>query len=235
MSYNIGQFRRDMLNTQRYLTQIPFSIVPIRIQTDQSLSSQEFTDYAIQLTQSNAFAYGHNYYVKIGIRRAESAQTIIVNLQNSDQTNTNYQILDTIVIPEQDNSINQTVILELVFSPNASYNRVVLTLQRTAYDYTISNTEGTGGRLIEVDAEQVETAEIYNVLQVLQGVNYLRKIGVQGPPGLLMCINGQDIRIGPNGIYEIKNQYKITSIGFIIKESDETLDKRDYFILDYQY
>jgi hypothetical protein len=52
---------------------------------------------------------------------------------------------------------------------------------------------------------------------------------------MLMCINGEDIRIGPNGIYEINNGYKITFIGFVVQQSDQTPDKRDYFILDYQY
>jgi len=59
---------------------------------------------------------------------------------------------------------------------------------------------------------------------------------------MLMCINGEPIRIGPSGIYEIRNGYKIYFLGFIIKNYDEIIDgngvsqiRRDSFIVDYQY
>jgi len=45
-----------------------------------------------------------------------------------------------------------------------------------------------------------------------------------------MCINGEEIRIGPSGIYEIKNGYTVNFIGFAILPNDN-----NYFILDYQY
>jgi hypothetical protein len=64
----------------------------------------------------------------------------------------------------------------------------------------------------------------------------LTKIGIQGPPGMLMCINGEPIRIGPSGIYEIKNGYKINFLSFIRKESYENgAQQLDSFIVDYQY
>jgi len=47
---------------------------------------------------------------------------------------------------------------------------------------------------------------------------YLTKIGIQGPPSMLMCINGEEIRIGKSGIYEINNDIiKITSVSFVPK------------------
>ena len=231
MSYTIGQFRRDMLNTQNYMESVSYSILPVDIETDSSLGVI-FTDYAIRF--SNRIQYGNSYYIKIGLKRTEYQQIISINLSNQSGLDSSVQNINTIIIPPKDNSINETAILELVFSPNTSYDQIMLTLQRTAYDYTIENERGTSGRLIKIDENEVITAQIYNILKTL-GVNSLNKIGVQGPPGLLMCINGQDIRIGPNGIYEIKNGYKITFIGFIIQESDDTADKKDYFILDYQY
>jgi len=52
-----------------------------------------------------------------------------------------------------------------------------------------------------------------------------------------MCINGEPIRIGPSGIYEIRNCYKIKFLSFIIRESEEEdgTYKTDNFIVDYQY
>jgi hypothetical protein len=50
-----------------------------------------------------------------------------------------------------------------------------------------------------------------------------------------MCINGEQIRIGRTGIYEINNGLTIQSIGFILKESTFYSDGLDYFIMDFQY
>ena len=231
MSYRIGQFRRDMLSSSRYLNNISYELVPMTIDTDSSLGTA-FTDFALRL--STGLQYNNSYYIRLGFRRLETQQTVIVSLRNQSQTNTNSQTLENFKIPAADNSINQTVIVELAFSPNAAYDLVMLTLQRTAYDYTVQNEYGTSGRVLDIDSDEIVMAEVYNVLNTL-GVNTLNKVGIQGPPGLLMCINGQDIRVGPSGIYEIKNDYKITSIGFVVRESDQTPDGRDYFILDYQY
>lgn len=233
MSYKIGQFRRDNLNIQNYLTDLSYQIIPITTTAD-GVTGTQFTDYSIDLAYGNDLQYGNNYYIQLGFQKLDTSQTIFVNLQNSLEGDTNVQILNSFTIPAQDNSINQIAIVELAFSPNATYNQIVLTLQRTAYDYNYQNQQQTHGRLIKIVTSEVQVAKIYNILDFLH-IESFRKIGVQGPPGLLMCINGQDIRIGPSGIYEIKNDYKIVSMGFIIKQSDQTLDKRDYFILDYQY
>jgi len=32
---------------------------------------------------------------------------------------------------------------------------------------------------------------------------------------MLMCINGEGIRVGPSGIYEIKNGYKVKFLGIV--------------------
>ena len=53
----------------------------------------------------------------------------------------------------------------------------------------------------------------------------LKQIGVQGPPGLLMSINGEPIRIGRSGLYEINNGINTTFIGFIVEANEK------YYIL----
>ena len=78
-----------------------------------------------------------------------------------------------------------------------------------------------------------DTREPDNVIDFLSpsisGNRILKQIGIQGPPGLLMSINGEEIRIGRSGLYEITYGINTTFIGFIV-EADEK-----YFILDYQY
>ena len=55
---------------------------------------------------------------------------------------------------------------------------------------------------------------------------------------MLMCINGEQIRIGPSGIYEIKNGYIVNFIGVVVKNSTNSSTgelEQDNFIIDYQY
>mgnify|MGYP003288954105 FL=1 len=48
-----------------------------------------------------------------------------------------------------------------------------------------------------------------------------------------MSINGEGIKVGRSGIYEINNGVVVSSIGFVIESGDN--DVSNYFILDYQY
>ena len=121
---------------------------------------------------------------------------------------------------------------EVVFTPNAVYDQIIWELQRTFLDYQMEY-----GRTIEVEILQFTQLinVLTNLMQIYPDLTYLTKIGIQGPPLMLMCINGEQIRIGRNGIYEINNEaIKITSISFIPKESTLS-NKQDYFIMDFEY
>ena len=62
----------------------------------------------------------------------------------------------------------------------------------------------------------------------IENMGRLKQIGVQSHPGLEMCINGEMIRVGRTGIYEINHGIDINFIGFMPEEDD-------HFIMDYQY
>lgn len=225
MSFNLGQFRRDMINTSNYLTEKSYTLSDVSVRPS---SEVEFLDISIDLNES--LIYGENYYLKIVFFRN---LTYDQNITFTLQSDTTEQFIETYFIPKGDTSQDYAVPIELIISPNGSYNKILLTLNRTISDYSIYNAEdNTYGRKINISS--IYIAKIENILNTI-GHSTLNKIGVQGPPGLLMCINGQDIRIGPNGIYEINNGYKVTFIGFIITTDDTTLNRRNYFILDYQY
>ena len=76
--------------------------------------------------------------------------------------------------------------------------------------------------------------EIYNVIETINSSidnkGRLKQIGVQSAPGLMMSIEGELIRVGRSGIYEINNGISINYIGFIVEPNDNK-----YFVLDYQY
>lgn len=77
---------------------------------------------------------------------------------------------------------------------------------------------------------------IIDTLASTYGLTELIRIGVQGPTGLMMSINGEQIRIGKTGIYELNDiNIKITYLGFALKENVLNVDGYDNFILDFEY
>lgn len=115
---------------------------------------------------------------------------------------------------------------EFVVTPDSDYSTIVLQIGSESYDT----------QAIVIDSEKTFIVPIKNVIDDFT-VDSIIKMGIQGPPGLLICINGQGIRIGPSGMYEIKEEnYNIVFIGFAIEKHKENVyDGRNYFILDYQY
>lgn len=93
------------------------------------------------------------------------------------------------------------------FSPNDNYDTLVI--------------EGQ-------DASNISDYSVMSLKNLLTniGVNKVKKIGVQGAPGTLMNINGEPIRIGRFGIYELVRNIDIY---FFQITSDQ------FWILDYQY
>lgn len=150
-----------------------------------------------------------SYYLRFAVTGNTSySQKFTIKLTSSDLT----QTIETYTVP----ATSGKKYFEVLFTPNASYTGVVLEVSRTTAD----------SRIMSVTIE-----DFYIVNNIISnfGTAEIKKIGVQGDPGQIMCLNGECIRIGRSGFYEIDNGYSITSIGFVIREST------DYFIVDYQY
>lgn len=237
MSYAIGQFRKDELDS--YLNKISFTSQ--EIQTSSSDISEDIVFNDISFKLENGFIQNKNYYFKLQIKKIQSNQDFQITLQNVNQQNTSVQKIKSFYIPaKQEQEINGIAVINIVFSPIINYSHLVLRLSRTYEDFLIvEQQQGQNkkryGRTIEINEEGCEFFQIENILSnnKLNNVSQFKKIGVQGPSGLLMCINGEEIRIGPSGIYQIKNGYRINFMGFVITSSENTSD--NYFILDYQY
>ena len=236
MSFKIGQFREDMRND--YLTQItPFSSKKILTTSSNTVGSMKFNDFILFINEG--FNYQKSYYISFYIPRSSLEQTFTISLGNvddEDQISTE-QYLKTFYIPAYQNNyqgnnenINKRIFFEIVFNSNINFNSIIIKLNRTFEDYQLLQEDGTIGRIFSI--ENPQCYEIKNIISNLTGVTQIEKLGVQAKPGLLMCINGEEIRVGPSGIYEIKNGYKVTFIGFVIKDTSAT---NNYFILDYQY
>lgn len=234
MSYKFGQFRKSQLSS--YLTPLTYTLNDLIVQSSIS-QGVTFVDKGIDLSGNNILQAltssnkQRSYYTRFKIYKQETKQIITVRLVNTTKTKDNVQTIETIEVEAGD--ITDYSTFEFILSPNDNhtYNQIYFELNRELIDYNTQNQDGTYGRKMHIVVERLD--EIYNVINFLQtsidNKGVLKQIGVQGPPGLLMSINGEAIRIGRSGLYEINNGINTTFIGFIV-EADEK-----YFILDYQY
>ena len=233
--YKFGQLRRTQIES--YLTPLTYTFKDI--ETKSALSQGiTFIDKAIVLTGNNILqsvdktgTVIKSYYMQIKVfKEEESEQLLTIKLVNTDKTKDNEQTLETITIEQ--GKKNDFAIFEIVIPPNQSYNQIQFVLNRVLIDYNNENEDGTYGR--KVNMEILKLKEIYNVIDFLnpaiENTGRLKQIGVQSAPGLLMSIDGEAVRVGRSGIYEINNGISISFIGFIVEPDDNK-----YFILDYQY
>lgn len=233
--YKFGQLRRTQIES--YLTPLTYTFKDI--ETKSALSQGiTFIDKAIVLTGNNilqsvdkAGTVIKSYYMQIKVfKEEESEQLLTIKLVNTDKTKDNEQTLETITIEQGKN--NDFATFEIVISPNQSYNQIQFILNRVLIDYNNENEDGTYGR--KINMEILKLKEIYNVIDFLnpaiENTGRLKQIGVQSAPGLLMSIEGEAVRVGRSGIYEINNGISVSFIGFIVEPDDNK-----YFILDYQY
>lgn len=231
MSFQFGQFRRNQLDS--FLTPLKYKLERSKIKSTIS-TTVTFVDNVISLTDilkptEQDGIRAKNYYIRFRVYKKSNPQTIIVKLMNTNKQTDNTQNLKTIVIKAGRETEYDTY--EIVIPPNNNYNQIKFELQRELEDYNKKNVDGTYGRICKIEVIRLD--EIYNVMNYLTTIinkSALLQIGVQSAPGLLMCINGEEIRVGRSGLYEILNGYKVTFIGFIVEPNDNK-----HFMLDYQY
>lgn len=214
-----------------------------------------FVNKAMQPTSVSAsFETSNYYYLKFRILKKTDAifndqnnqqinnqnnqQTFYLKLQKTNNDSSGAvqkeQYIKTFIVPN-DNSQNEIdednlsnwVYFETIISPNSNYNQLLWEMKRQYIDFTTSERTGTNGRISKIVIQFF--GRIDNKMPNLpNGINSLSKVGIQGPPAMLMCINGEEIRIGKSGVYEINDSVQINFLGFIPTTND-------YFIVDYEY
>jgi hypothetical protein len=237
MAYNIGQLRRGEISN--YSSNVSYESC---ISTTLG-GTVRFSNPCLYLKGNNQVNSAYSYYLKFQVaQRPDSTQNFIITLYNGTATpNDTTLIIDNGTL---DSDLAEevrtfkvdpgtgTATFELIFTPNATYNQVIFNLIRESLDYSVYRQMD-----VTILAFQKLTNVVTNYLaKNFTGLTGLKKIGVQGPPGLLMEINGEEIQIGRSGIYELYNSnVVITDMGFVIKDSSDTQDGKDYFIMDFKY
>ena len=126
-------------------------------------------------------------------------------------------------------------IFEMVFRPlTDNFKSILLEMERTPEDYNIQRTVDDNkteyGRKISITWDNVTLYKLINQVPAAQQEKGLSRIGVWGHPGLVMAINGEEIRVGPSGYYE-QDVVNVTSLGIVAKNNDWSAN----WTLDYEY
>lgn len=122
-------------------------------------------------------------------------------------------------------------IFEICFRPvEDGFDSILLQMTRTAEDYSIVKEDGTYGRRINLNQFQFKLYQLMNKVDDMNKNGSLSRIGVWGHAGMLMSINGEEIRIGPSGFYEL-DTIDVTSLGVVAPDGDYT----NNWTCDYEY
>lgn len=124
--------------------------------------------------------------------------------------------------------------LEIVFRPvDSGFNTILFEMIRTPEDYNVQQDSDDGGteygRVVDLKNFSFELYQLNNLVAVINpdGMK-LDRIGVSGVPGLFTAVNGEEIRIGPSGSYEL-SIIPITSLTIVARDASEQ------FTIDYSY
>ena len=238
MAYNIGQFRRTS-NINDYYEDISnnFEIQYYQERLSELTSTVFFENAYYDFSNTgNKMNKQNYYYLNFSVKKMNSIQNFYLKLKNltqsdDDFSDNNEQIIAEFTVPQSTIEDDWTN-FEIIIAPNKTYGQLYWDLRRTISNDYLSTSdmqvEGAIGRKMTIVINQFAI-----IKNIVKDINKIVKIGVQGPPSLLMCINGEQIRIGKTGIFEInEDNISISFVGFVPKVKNGILE---YFIMDYEY
>lgn len=130
------------------------------------------------------------------------------------------------------NSEDAYGIFDITFRPLVStFDRVCAEIVREAIDEQVSFSDTGKGRqlgVVESDCSLKIVNDLVPTLKSNGGMSSITKIGVWGRPGLLMCINGEPIRVGNSGFYE-QDSVEVETLGVVVNNNDWS----NNFTIDY--
>lgn len=239
MSYNIHQLvyssstdKEDfvvMLNKIASEDDIATTSNPYQIATIQNSSGEDsgypkvFNDVAIERVGSSIFSSKNTYYFKGTLQRGSrnnlfNSIEVTVELSNGGSST---QFIDSF-------SISGEKTVEFFFTPQVDYIYLVFKIKRTYLDYLF--TDGISINIKEDDENHLCLCKINNIFQ---SAITIKKLGIQGKPGLKMVINQEGFWMNPTGIFEINDDYNIDFLGFVITSDNKSDVLTQPILIDY--
>ncbi len=165
----------------------------------------------------------------VGVKSGSS-----VNLQLTDKVNAT--ILTESWITEYSSARKA---IEIVFRPVTNgFNMIKIQMRRTTQDqittkevtFADGSTETCQGRVVDLGEVQYKLFQLKDLVPTATSDDdtTLDRIGVWSHPGFLMAVNGEEIRVGSSGFYEL-DVLEITSLGFVAQGYE------DNWTLDYEF
>lgn len=135
----------------------------------------------------------------------------------------------------QDVNPDQFGEFEICFRPQQQFDYILFEMQRETIDFSIQ-TEDVIGRVVDpslVNEQGIVLRRVNSLVDAMLDNNptsyALDRIGVWGRSGLIIVINGEELRIGPSGFYEL-NEFEIETLGIVATDN-----VNDQFTIDYTY
>lgn len=142
----------------------------------------------------------------------------------------------------ENSSSESAEIVEVLFTPTKNYSAIVIEKERDNSDWTTFFEDGKNSfNGFETSIRNdVKIYSLKNLLKIADGEdsaiaakpNKISKIGVWGRSNLCLNCNGEEIRIGPRGYYEMSfdETLGLSSFG-VLAESESDFP----FLIDYEY
>ena len=123
-------------------------------------------------------------------------------------------------------------VFEMVFRPvEDGFTGILLQMTRTPEDMNIQREDGTFGRRVDLENVEYTLYELTNQVDNINRDGTLSRIGIWSHPGLMMAINGEEIKVGPSGYYELDDVIDIESVAIVAPDNDWS----NNWTMDYQY
>ena len=228
MSFYIKQYRDN--DNHWYETDPPLGTITTEI--DYFITNQ-YTDTTIDTKLEK----GEKYFLSVDIDRIGSGtietgnqetgntekEIVIKLLKNNNSTilSSDNQYIDTIILPKQE-TINEEKITKssfnFIIAPKAEYQRIAFILKR---DLTKGDAE------LRIKLNVTKFAKLQNLITDVMKVDpniKITQIGIHAKPGTLMCINGEPIKIGKRGVFELNSVFRLQQKDFSNTSQDSTTD-----------
>lgn len=187
-------------------------------------------------------------------------QILLKNNQENDEEKSPPEIVGTCSVPKSlYNQSEEYSSYSFVFSPSKTFNRLGFRINRGSYDVivgprnwlidqTVNQTVpvygpkageqtnvSTVGPRIKWTGEDGDVCTLVNLVETTPArTSGFLKFGYQCRPGSLIVVNGEPIRLGRSGIYQLNNGTTIKKF-MIASPGGSTDSKIDAFLLDYAY
>lgn len=250
MSYKIGQFKRTDI--------APENFCPVAIEnlTFSNIKATHLADtktdayyYYVAPSKNESFKAGAIYILDFEIFKyaktnsdktwAEDFQRVIFKCYK-DSYQSHYQNLKVFnIAPYSSADIYKN---RLAFIPQWNHYTGIL----IDPNFTSIPIDDYGGIAVKYNTKNTKLSTLTDLFTV-PGTPFhdpskkILKIGVQGPEGMLIIVNGEPIRLGKSGMYISQEDMIITSLGVVIDKIQNTEDdivandEYQFFTIDYIY